>query len=169
MTLAAAPVPSVAFWNRPKFFRVGITQIVGPMCLATTNSSANFEIDAVRDIGLSNGTISASFHDNGNCCQGSTKLLLGLFPENTPWCMVYYIITLRIQALSFVESHDLLETDARNYITRDVTLRCTRDICKISTFSLSSAARESLFCFSHIMTSSAITEQTTPKSYLYIC
>jgi hypothetical protein len=54
-----------------------------------------------------------------------------------------YIITLRIQALSLVESHDLLEhrrTELRHtkpypiafpYLYRS----CTRDICKISTFS----------------------------------
>ena len=55
----------------------------------------------------------------------------------------YYIITLRIQAFSLVESHDLLEdrrTELRHtkpypiafpYLYRS----CTRDICKISTFS----------------------------------
>ena len=55
----------------------------------------------------------------------------------------YYIVTLRIQALSLVESHDLLEdrrTELRHtkpypiafpYLYRS----CTRDICKISTFS----------------------------------
>jgi hypothetical protein len=54
-----------------------------------------------------------------------------------------YIITLRIEALSLVESHDLLEdrrTELRHtkpypiafpYLYRS----CTRDICKISTFS----------------------------------
>ena len=56
---------------------------------------------------------------------------------------MYHIITLRIQALSLVESHDLLEnrrTELRRtkpyptafpYLYRS----CTRDICKISTFS----------------------------------
>ena len=56
---------------------------------------------------------------------------------------IYYTITLRIQALLLIESHDLLEdrrTELRHtkpypiafpYLYRS----CTHDICKISTFS----------------------------------
>jgi hypothetical protein len=56
---------------------------------------------------------------------------------------IFYIITLRIQALSLVESHDLLE-DRRTELRRTkhfpIAFRylyrsCTRDICTISTFS----------------------------------
>ena len=55
----------------------------------------------------------------------------------------YYIITLRIQALSLVESHDLLE-DRRTELSHTkpypiafpyLYRSCTRDVCKISTFS----------------------------------
>jgi hypothetical protein len=61
----------------------------------------------------------------------------------TNWTKIHYILTLRIQALSLVESHDLLEdrrTELRHtkpdpiafpYLYRS----CTRDNCKISTFS----------------------------------
>ena len=112
----------------------------------------------------------------------------------------FYIITLRIQAFSLVESHDLLEdrrTELRHtkpypiafpYLYRS----CTRDICKISTFSnyqMFGWIKSKLFtcliqgfsfhsikqlgvswsrflCSSHIMMSYcvSITEQTTAKS-----
>jgi hypothetical protein len=41
-----------------------------------------------------------------------------IFPGGSLGAKINYIITLRIQALSLVESHDLLETDARNYTQR---------------------------------------------------
>ena len=53
----------------------------------------------------------------------------------------YYTITLRIQAVSLVESHDLLE-DRRTKLRHTKAISfpylyrsCTRDICKILTFS----------------------------------
>jgi hypothetical protein len=86
-----------------------------------------------------------------------------------------------MQALSLVESHDLLEdrrTELRHTKLYPIAFpylysSCTRDICKISTFSnfqMFGWIKSKVFVLPHIMTSYcvSITEQATAKSYLFV-